>query len=54
MGFFKVIWQGKVMRIPYINMLCDAYYLRTKWLDNKTEDRVLIKNVSLEYIKIKC
>ena len=39
----KKIWQGKVTRIPYIDMWCDQNYLKTKWLDTQSEGRILIK-----------
>ena len=46
----KAIWQGMVMRIPYSDMVCDANDLNVKWIENKTEDIVLIKKVSIEYV----
>ena len=35
------------MRIPYSDNKCDEIYLKVKWNGNKTEDTVLIKNVSV-------
>ena len=39
----KTIWKGKLMRIPYSDKECDKNDLKTKRIENKTEDRVLIK-----------
>ena len=47
----KSIWKGKVIRIPCSHIPCDTHFLKIKLLDNKTEYIVLIKNVSLEYMK---
>ena len=42
----KSNFQGKFVRIPYNDMPFDANYFKTKWLDSKTENIVLIKFVS--------
>ena len=47
----REIWQGTAMRIPCNDNKRDKNYLKVKWTDNKTEDIVLIKNVSVGYIQ---
>ena len=39
-----------VMIIPYSDMEFNANHLEVKWIDNKTEDRLLIKK-SVEYVQ---
>ena len=39
------------MIIPYSDNKCDIGYLKVKWTYNKSEDRVLINNISVEYIQ---
>ena len=39
----KQNWQVIVIRIPYSDTECDVNYLKVKWIENKTEDRVLIE-----------
>ena len=38
------------MRLLYSDMECDANNLKVKCIENKTEDRGLMKNLSVEYI----
>ena len=47
----KATCKGKVMSIPYSDISYDEKYLKTKWLDTKTEERLFKRNVSLEYMK---
>ena len=35
------------MQIRYSGIPCDTKYVKIKWLDNKTSDRVLIKKFQL-------
>ena len=46
----KAIWKGRITGILYSDMPCDSNYLKTEWLDTKTEYRVL-KNASFGEIK---
>ena len=39
------------MRIPYSYIPCYDNYFKIKWLDTKTDDRLVKTNVSLEYMK---
>ena len=50
----KSIWQGKVMGTPYIDITCDENYLKTNWLDTKTEYGVMIKLSHCNTQKIDC
>ena len=47
----KEIWRGTVLLIPYSKKIEDREYLKIKWMDTRKEDRILIKNVSLNYSK---
>ena len=47
----KEIWRGTVLLIPYRKNKEDCEYLKIKWIDTQKEDRILIKNVSLNYSK---
>ena len=47
----KEIWRGRVLLIPYSKNKEDREYLKIKWMDTQKEDRILIKNVSLNYSK---
>ena len=47
----KEIWRGTVLLIPYSKNKEDREYLKIKWMDTRKEDRILIKNVSLNYSK---
>ena len=49
----KAIWQGIAMKIRYSDTECEANYLKIKWLENKIEDTVLMRNVSVQYIQRK-
>ena len=49
----KEIWRGTVLLIPYSKKKEDREYLKIKWMDTRKEDRILIKNVSLNYSKKK-
>ena len=42
----RTIWQGKVTKIPHSDMENDDNNLKLKWIDNKTEDELLMKCVS--------
>ena len=47
----KEIWRGRVLVIPYSKNKEDREYLKIKWIDTRKEDRIFIKNVSLNYSK---
>ena len=47
----KEIWRGRVLLIPYSLKKEDNENLKIKWSDSRKEDRVIIKNVSLNYPK---
>ena len=47
----KELWRGRVLLIPYRKNKEDREYLKIKWIDTRKEDRILIKNVSLNYSK---
>ena len=47
----KAIWQVRVIQIPYSIKEEDSEHLKTKWVDSRKEERVLIKNVSIRYFK---
>ena len=47
----KEIWRGRVLLIPYSKNKEDREYLKIKWIDSRKEERILIKNVSLNYSK---
>ena len=47
----KEIWRGRVLVIPYSKNKEDREYLKIKWIDTRKENRILIKNVSLNYSK---
>ena len=41
------------MKIWYSDTEYEANYLKIKWLENKIEDTVLMRNVSVQYIQRK-
>ena len=45
----KKICRGRVMLIPYSKKEEDSEYLKIKWTNSRKEERILIKNVSLNY-----
>ena len=47
------ICRGRVLLIPYRKNKEDREYLKIKWIDTRKENRILIKNVSLNYSKKK-
>ena len=47
----KEIWRGRVLLITYSKKKEDSEYLKIKWIDTRKEERILIKNVSLNYSK---
>ena len=46
----KEKWRGRVLLFPYRKKK-DSEYLKIKWTDSRKEERILIKNVSLNYSK---
>ena len=47
----KEIWRGRVLLITYRKNKENREYLKKKWIDTRKEDRILIKNISLNYSK---
>ena len=47
----KEIWRGRVLLIPYRKNKEDREYLKIKWIDTRKDNRILVKNVSLNYSK---
>ena len=47
----KEIWRGRVLLIPYRKKKENSEYLKIKWIDSPKKERILIKNVSLNYKK---
>ena len=45
----KEIWRGRVLLVPYSKNNEDREHLKIKWTDKRKEERILIKNVSLNY-----
>ena len=43
----KDIWRVRVMQIPYSNKKEDSENLKTKWIDSRKEERVIINNISI-------
>ena len=42
----KIIWEGKVIKIPFSDVPEDAKHLILIWINTKKEERVLTKNCS--------
>ena len=47
----KEICRGRVLLISYSKKKEDSEHLKIKWTDSRKEDRIIIKNVSLNYSK---
>ena len=47
----KDIWRERVLLFPYILKREDSKHLKIEWTDSRKEDRILIKNVLLNYSK---
>ena len=47
----SIYQRGRVLLIPYSKKKEDREYLKIKWIDTQKEERILIKNVSLNYSK---
>ena len=45
----KINWEGRVIKIPFIDLPEDSNYLKLIWIHTKMEDKVLIRNGSKEY-----
>ena len=45
----KTIWEGRVIKIPFSEKSEDAKHLKLIWVNTKTEEGVLIKNIPKEY-----
>ena len=45
----KTIWEGRVIKIPFIEKSEYAKHLRLIWINTKKEERVFIKDCSKEY-----
>ena len=43
------IWKGRVMQIPFSDGKEDSECLKTKWIDQRKEDKVIRNNFSLDY-----
>ena len=43
------IWRGRVILITYSHKKEDSENFKIKWTDSRKEERVIIKNVSLDY-----
>ena len=50
----KEIWRVRVLLIPESKKKEDSEYLKIKWTDSRKEERITIKNVSLNYSKREC
>ena len=50
----KEIWRERVPLITYSKNREDCEYLKIKWIDTRKEERIFIKNVSLNYSKKVC
>ena len=50
----KEIWRVRVLLITDSKKKEDSEYLKIKWIDSRKEERIIIKNVSLNYSKKEC
>ena len=42
------MWRVIIIQIPSVDRKEDSEYLKIKWIDTIKEDKVIIKNVSLD------
>ena len=47
----KTIWEGRVIKIPFIEKSEDSKHLKLIWINTKKEERVLIKHYPKELKK---